>query len=86
MGLAQLLDAQRERGSDALPGRIRERGVRYEASVDENEAGDKIRLLRSQRGRVQALRERQRAIAARLRELFFTTAADSPQTPPARTI
>jgi glycerol-3-phosphate O-acyltransferase/dihydroxyacetone phosphate acyltransferase len=38
-------------------------------------------VLRAQRERVQRLRERQRAIAERLRELFFTTAGDSRQTP-----
>ena len=37
-------------------------------------------VMRTQRVRVQALRERQRAIAQRLRELFFTTAAESPET------
>jgi hypothetical protein len=36
--------------------------------------------MRAHRERVQSLRERQRAIAERLRELFFTSGADSPQT------
>jgi hypothetical protein len=37
-------------------------------------------VLRAQRERVQRLRKRQRAIAEGLRELFFTTAGDSPRT------